>query len=200
MSNPLITEPISVTIPGTISTSIVGGTVNVAGTVSSTIVGSVQVYGSVSATFSGTATVTGSVSIIGTVPVTFAGTSTISISGGTSEVQPAYFASVLASSSVIVAPSTVTYGLNSQLWGNLVLDYNYLAVTGGTIQTTIYGVDPTSAAQTSPLVTGSAATVGPFAQRLLIKGPLGGSLQAEVVYLGTGTATVTMTAQLQGPS
>jgi hypothetical protein len=198
MTNPLITEP--VTIQGSITATISGGTVNIAGTIPATIIGSVNVYGTVGAAFAGTATVTGSVSIIGTVPVTFSGTSTVTIIGGTSEVQPAYQQNVLASSSVIVAPSTVTYGLNTQLWGNLVLDYNYLAVTGGTIQTAIYGVEPVTGAQTSPLVTGSPATVGPFAQRLLIKGPLGGTVQAQIVYLGSGTATVTMTAQLQGPS
>jgi hypothetical protein len=198
MTNPLITEP--VTIQGSITATISGGTVNIAGTIPATIIGSVNVYGTVGAAFTGTATVTGSVSVIGTVPVTFSGTSTVTIIGGTSEVQPAYQQNVLASSSVIVAPSTVTYGLNTQLWGNLVLDYNYLAVTGGTIQAAIYGVEPVTGAQTSPLVTGSPATVGPFAQRLLIKGPLGGTLQAQIVYLGSGTATVTMTAQLQGPS
>jgi hypothetical protein len=198
MTNPLITEP--VTIQGSITATISGGTVNIAGTIPATIIGSVNVYGTVGAAFTGTATVTGSVSVIGTVPVTFSGTSTVTIIGGTSEVQPAYQQNVLASSSVIVAPSTVTYGLNTQLWGNLVLDYNYLAVTGGTIQTAIYGVEPVTGAQTSPLVTGSPATVGPFAQRLLIKGPLGGTVQAQIVYLGSGTATVTMTAQLQGPS
>jgi hypothetical protein len=198
MTNPLITEP--VTIQGSITATISGGTVNIAGTIPATIIGSVNVYGTVGAAFAGTATVTGSVSVIGTVPVTFSGTSTVTIIGGTSEVQPAYQQNVLASSSVIVAPSTVTYGLNTQLWGNLVLDYNYLAVTGGTIQTAIYGVEPVTGAQTSPLVTGSPATVGPFAQRLLIKGPLGGTVQAQIVYLGSGTATVTMTAQLQGPS
>lgn len=198
MSSPLITEPI--TIAGSISAVITGGTVNVAGTVASTIVGSVNVYGTVGAAFAGTATVTGSVSIIGTIPVTFAGTSTIFIAGGTSEVQPAFQQNVLASSSVIVAPSTVVYGLNTQLWGNLVLDYNFLAITGGTVQAFVYGVEPISGVQTSPLVTGSSATAGPFSQRLLIKGPLGATVQAQIVYLGVGTATVTMTAQLQGPS
>lgn len=198
MSSPLITE--SITVAGSISAVITGGTVNVAGTVASTIVGSVNVYGSVSATFAGTATVAGSVSIVGTVPVTVAGTSTIFVAGGTSAVQPAFQQNVLANSSVIVAPSTVVYGLNTQLWGNLVLDYNFLAITGGTVQTFIYGVEPVTGAQTSPLVTGSPATVGPFSQRLLIEGPLGATVQAQIVYLGVGTATVTMTAQLQGPS
>ena len=187
-----------VDILGTVKDQIVGGFIDSIGTIDNaplvTIQGTVDI-----------AVLSGTVTIGDIVPgVTLPVTGSVVISGSSSILNTAvtgtvmklevYSPTIIATNQTYTASSTTT--LVAEHLQNLVIDLVYGTVVTGSIQTSIYGVEPQSGIATSKLLSGQwdSGTVQ-YKERLQVSGPIGAQVALVTTVVGT-VLNVYITAEM----
>ena len=173
---------------GTVMTEPVGGRIDYIGTIDNAPLVTVQgTIANINATgtmvIDGVATgvtipITGTVAISGEV-----GTLSVSVVGTVYNLE-SYLQTNIISDATMTSSNTTL--LTAGAYQNLVVDVVYGTVVTGSIQTSIYGVEPQSKIQTSALTIGDVYTGTVQAgQRLVASAPLGASVAVVTTVTGT---------------